>query len=147
MHQGLSRYRYPLLSISANARQFYHQVSYKALLPLNYILHPPRVLCRYHLRPNRFSISRCYSTAPMTITSPIPANDPETNILNLDHPISDKRIYRHVVLHNKLEALLISDPESDRSACALNVGVGSLFDPTNLPGLAHFLEHMVNHRC
>lgn len=29
------------------------------------------------------------------------------------------------------------------AACALCVGVGSFSDPPDIPGLAHFLEHMV----
>lgn len=29
------------------------------------------------------------------------------------------------------------------AACALCIGVGSFSDPPDIPGLAHFLEHMV----
>uniref|UniRef100_A0A3Q3WH81 Uncharacterized protein n=1 Tax=Mola mola TaxID=94237 RepID=A0A3Q3WH81_MOLML len=77
---------------------------------------------------------------------------------------------RYIVLDNGLRALLISDysgpaasedEDSDgedegtfrlkhgltcvflQSAAALCVGVGSFSDPNDLPGLAHFLEHMV----
>jgi hypothetical protein len=39
--------------------------------------------------------------------------------------------------------LLISDPTTDKSAAALDVRVGHLSDPAELPGLAHFLEHML----
>uniref|UniRef100_A0A3Q4N875 Nardilysin a (N-arginine dibasic convertase) n=1 Tax=Neolamprologus brichardi TaxID=32507 RepID=A0A3Q4N875_NEOBR len=35
------------------------------------------------------------------------------------------------------------DDEDEGSAAALCVGVGSFSDPSDLPGLAHFLEHMV----
>ena len=38
---------------------------------------------------------------------------------------------------------MISDPATDKSACALNVNVGASLDPPNIPGLAHFLEHML----
>ena len=34
-------------------------------------------------------------------------------------------------------------PEEKLAAVALSVGVGSFSDPPNIPGLAHFLEHMV----
>jgi len=37
----------------------------------------------------------------------------------------------------------VSDKETDYSAASLSVGIGSLHNPDNLPGLAHFLEHML----
>lgn len=55
----------------------------------------------------------------------------------------DKRIYHYQVLDNRLPALLISDPEADRAAAALDVNVGSYDDPFDREGLAHFLEHML----
>jgi insulysin len=58
-------------------------------------------------------------------------------------PLLDQREYRHVQLPNKLEALLISDPSADKAAAAMDVRVGSLFDPPRYQGLAHFLEHML----
>jgi insulysin len=58
-------------------------------------------------------------------------------------PVTDAREYRQITLGNKLEALLISDPAADKSAAALDVRVGSLFDPPQAQGLAHFLEHML----
>ena len=56
---------------------------------------------------------------------------------------SDKRIYKHLTLPNKLQCLLISDAEADRSAASLDVHVGSALDPKPLYGVAHFLEHML----
>ncbi|WOK97143.1 insulin-degrading enzyme-like 1, peroxisomal isoform X2 [Canna indica] len=58
-------------------------------------------------------------------------------------PRCDKREYRRIVLPNSLEVLLISDPETDKSAASMNVSVGSFSDPDGLEGLAHFLEHML----
>ncbi len=55
----------------------------------------------------------------------------------------DKRLYRGLVLENGLRTLLISDPETDKSAAAVDVNVGHLSDPEELPGLAHFCEHML----
>lgn len=46
-------------------------------------------------------------------------------------------------LANGLEAYLISDPATDKSAAALSVNVGSWSEPEETPGLAHFLEHML----
>lgn len=46
-----------------------------------------------------------------------------------------------IKLRNNLQALLISDPATDKAAAALGVQVGHLSDPDDLPGLAHFCEH------
>ena len=56
---------------------------------------------------------------------------------------NDDRTYHRIVLKNKLEVLLISDPDTDKSAAALDVHVGHFSDPDDFPGLAHFLEHML----
>jgi len=45
-----------------------------------------------------------------------------------------------------MKALLISDPEADKSAASLDVAVGCALDrkdPIELYGTAHFLEHML----
>lgn len=55
----------------------------------------------------------------------------------------DTRDYRGLVLDNGLKVILISDPQTDKSAASLSVQVGYLSDPDNIPGLAHFLEHML----
>ncbi|PMR71032.1 insulinase family protein [Halomonas heilongjiangensis] len=55
----------------------------------------------------------------------------------------DAREYRALTLENGLTALLVSDPEADKAAASMNVGVGSAQDPADLAGLAHFLEHML----
>lgn len=56
---------------------------------------------------------------------------------------NDKRCYRGLELTNGLRVLLVSDPETDKSAASLTVNIGSLSDPRKFPGLAHFLEHML----
>jgi insulysin len=55
----------------------------------------------------------------------------------------DKRDYRVLTLPNGLRALLISDPDTDLAAAAMNVNVGYFSDPPDRAGLAHFLEHML----
>ncbi|XP_068625858.1 insulin-degrading enzyme [Battus philenor] len=55
----------------------------------------------------------------------------------------DKREYRGLELKNHLKVLLVSDPTTDKSAAAMDVNVGYLSDPDELPGLAHFCEHML----
>ncbi|XP_065207037.1 insulin-degrading enzyme [Planococcus citri] len=62
---------------------------------------------------------------------------------NIKKSIQDKRLYRGLTLNNGLRALLISDPTTDKSAASLTVNVGALNDGAELPGLAHFLEHML----
>lgn len=68
-----------------------------------------------------------------------------TNLVaaDLERPSVDNRQYRVITLPNKLEALLIHDPECDRGSAALDVNVGSFADPQDLPGLAHFCEHLL----
>jgi insulysin len=56
---------------------------------------------------------------------------------------SDKRTYSYFRLSNLLKCVLVHDSEADKSAAAMNVNVGSLLDPVDFPGLAHFLEHML----
>lgn len=55
----------------------------------------------------------------------------------------DKRHYRYCSLDNGLQCLLISDSETDYGAASLSVASGSLSDPREVQGLAHFLEHML----
>ena len=54
-----------------------------------------------------------------------------------------ERKTKTLVLPNGLAVYLMSDLEVDRSAAALSVGVGHLYDPDEKPGLAHYLEHML----
>lgn len=54
----------------------------------------------------------------------------------------DKREFRGLELANGLQVLLISDPETDKSAACLCVEVGYMSDDAELPGLAHFTEHV-----
>ena len=56
---------------------------------------------------------------------------------------NDKREYRHIVLDNKMRCILISDPETEKSAACMNITVGALEDPWERQGLAHFCEHML----
>jgi len=46
-------------------------------------------------------------------------------------------------LANGMNIYLISDPQTDQSAAALAVQAGSWQDPSEYPGMAHFLEHML----
>lgn len=62
----------------------------------------------------------------------------------IEKPALEDRAYRHIKLANSLNVLVISDPSADKSAAALDVNVGSFGDKRfNVPGLAHFCEHLL----
>ena len=58
------------------------------------------------------------------------------------HP-NDRRVMKAIRLANHLDVLLISDPDLNQSAAAMDVGVGSLSDSADHAGIAHFLEHVL----
>lgn len=62
---------------------------------------------------------------------------------NVGKSQQDDRQYRGLQLENGMKVLLVSDPETEKSAAALTVDVGHMSDPKNIPGLAHFCEHML----
>jgi insulysin len=70
----------------------------------------------------------------IAFTSPVDLNAPRPN---------DGGGRRVRVLDNGLEVLLVSDPSFQKSAAALDVAVGSLEDPWDAEGMAHFLEHLL----
>ncbi|KAG7999924.1 Insulin-degrading enzyme [Nibea albiflora] len=71
--------------------------------------------------------------------------DPAVNrvVSDIIRSPEDKRVYRGLEFSNGLKAMLISDPTTDKSSAALDVHIGSLSDPANISGLAHFCEHML----
>lgn len=46
-------------------------------------------------------------------------------------------------LDNELKVLLVSDRATEKAAVAIDVSVGYFSDPSDLPRLAHYLEHMI----
>ena len=63
--------------------------------------------------------------------------------VEIRRPPLDTRDYRYLQLDNGMKVLLVSDPETDMAAAALDVHVGQFSDPADREGLAHFLEHML----
>lgn len=61
----------------------------------------------------------------------------------LEAPALDDRSYRVIRLPNKLEALLVHDPETDKASASVNVNVGSFSDADDMPGMAHAVEHLL----
>lgn len=58
-------------------------------------------------------------------------------------PPDDPRQFRVVTLPSGLAVLLVHDPAATKAAAAVALPVGSLHDPQEHQGLAHFLEHML----
>ncbi len=73
------------------------------------------------------------SPAACTLASPASAAPGELIL-----PPSETRPHRLIRLQNHLEVVLIHDPDCDKAAAAMDVGVGHLEDPEDLPGCAHF---------
>jgi len=63
--------------------------------------------------------------------------------VDIKKPLSHKRDYAFVQLDNGLKVVLGSDPDCDKAGAALCVNVGMCHERKDLPGLAHFLEHML----
>lgn len=59
-------------------------------------------------------------------------------------PSCDIRSYRSLALSNGARFLLVHDPEAVFAAAAVSVHAGYLDDRSNVPGLAHMLEHAVH---
>ncbi|KAK1946180.1 Insulin-degrading enzyme [Phytophthora citrophthora] len=55
----------------------------------------------------------------------------------------DERQFKHLTLPNALHVLVVSDPTTETASAAMDVRVGFHSDPEELPGLAHFCEHML----
>jgi hypothetical protein len=51
---------------------------------------------------------------------------------DLEKPDLDNRSYRVIQLPNKLEALLVHDPDTDKASAALDVHVGNFSDGSDL---------------
>lgn len=62
---------------------------------------------------------------------------------DLERPSLDDRSYRVIELPNKLQALLVHDPETDKASASMNVNVGSYSDDDSMPGMAHAVEHLL----
>ncbi|MFT5709173.1 MAG: insulysin, partial [Oceanospirillaceae bacterium] len=84
----------------------------------------------------------CFVTLTLFSTSQTVFANQSSNQEIIKSP-NDARLYETFTLANKLQVLVISDPDTDKAAASLNVSIGSADNPVNRPGLAHFLEHML----
>ncbi|KAI9981131.1 hypothetical protein PInf_010554 [Phytophthora infestans] len=55
----------------------------------------------------------------------------------------DERQFKCLTLPNALHVLVVSDPGTETASAAMDVRVGFHSDPDDIPGLAHFCEHML----
>ncbi|KAJ3134921.1 Insulinase (Peptidase M16) [Geranomyces variabilis] len=78
-----------------------------------------------------------------TTTSPALPSAIAVFAQNITKPDQDDRQYRLLTLPNALQALLISDPSTDKASAALDCHVGHLCDLDDAAGLAHFCEHLL----
>lgn len=81
------------------------------------------------------------SSAGLILTSASDAGS--DNPSNLIVSEREDRVFHQYELENGLKVVLVSDEDAEVAAAALNVSVGSWSNPADLPGLAHFLEHML----
>lgn len=77
---------------------------------------------------------------PILSRAPLPT---ECLAEHLERPALDDRSYKVIRLSNKLEALLIHDPTTDKASAALDVNAGSFSDADDMPGMAHAVEHLL----
>ncbi|WP_040551812.1 insulinase family protein [Rheinheimera nanhaiensis] len=85
-------------------------------------------------------LTGCAAERSGSVDSPVSAQQLQGQVLTSPN---DNRAYKTLVLPNKLEVMLVSDPLAEKSAAALSVGVGLLQDPMSQQGMAHYLEHML----
>lgn len=61
----------------------------------------------------------------------------------IEKGLCDPYHYHHFCLDNGMEVVLVSDDTADVANVSMSVAAGSLYDPTDVPGLAHFVEHLL----
>jgi insulysin len=58
-------------------------------------------------------------------------------------PNTTKALHRFAVLANGVTVITVEDPSCNMASAAMTIKAGSLCDPVEFPGLAHFTEHML----
>ena len=58
-------------------------------------------------------------------------------------PKNEKRIFDSELLDNGIKVVYVEDSLSDKTIVSVAVNIGSLANPKDFQGLAHFLEHML----
>ena len=108
-------------------------------------LHSPKIY-NPHLKPSSFQniLRRRHFFKPTQTRFFASMKPPIERVTDkLEAPALDNRSYRVIRLSNKLEALLVHDPDTDKAGAAVNVNVGSFSDDDDMPGMAHAVEHLL----
>ncbi|PPQ98811.1 hypothetical protein CVT24_003365 [Panaeolus cyanescens] len=96
---------------------------------------------------HRFSAHQSRKMATTTHPDWISVSSQSGHFRQFNKPIlkseQDDRDYRIITLDNGLQATLVHDAKADKAAASLDVAVGHLYDPDDMPGLAHFCEHLL----
>jgi len=77
---------------------------------------------------------------------PAPQEAPRGGVVSILKPAApafQRQEYKYITLPNGLKAALVTAPQAAKAAFALAVGAGSAADPDDVPGLAHFCEHLL----
>ena len=83
----------------------------------------------------------------LSISPPTPLPSPPTpQGGGIKLPLTEDRDWRTFTLPNGLTCIVISDPAADTAGAAVAVSVGS-FQDGPIPGLAHFLVHLLFMGC
>mmetsp|Transcript_36103 Transcript_36103/g.86758 ORF Transcript_36103/g.86758 Transcript_36103/m.86758 type:complete len:835 (-) Transcript_36103:4855-7359(-) len=98
--------------------------------------------------PGASSVSSTVATAAATEASTVvPGYDVDSinfPVVDIMKPPADDREYLVDRLEeNGLRVVYCSDPSSNEAGAAMDVHVGACSDPVDIPGLAHFNEHML----
>lgn len=125
-------------------RSLVRPVNLTAVAPVRSVL-PRHISYRFRLPPSP-SIGRrpfCQSCRTSFSAGTVTMGSIERITENLEKPELDDRSYRVIRLENKLEALLVHDPDTDKASAAVNVNVGNFSDYDDTPGMAHAVEHLL----
>jgi insulysin len=102
----------------------------------------PLIFYLFNLRPHPMLSNPAIPLPAIPImASPFPPTPPlpkASGVVNLVLPPTEDRPHKYFTLTNGLEVIVVSDPKADKAAASMDVGVGHLSDPDNLPGCAHF---------
>jgi hypothetical protein len=67
----------------------------------------------------------------------------QTPTILKEKPQGDSRSYQYFMLPNGLVVINVHDNKTTQAAFSVAVDAGSLDNPKEFPGLAHFCEHMI----